>query len=54
MQLFLTEEQAAALLGVDVETVRSYLDAGELTRSRDGISSAEVAAWLLEREREGR
>jgi len=52
--LFFTLEQAAALLGCDVEQVEVSLRHGELTRCRDGIPADQVALLLMQREQEGR
>ena len=50
MTLFVNLEQAAALLGTDVEGVEALLASGELVRGPYGISSADIACLLLERE----
>ena len=47
MTLFLNHEQAADLLGTDVEGVKSLIAQGELNLTPDGISSADVALLIM-------
>ena len=47
MTLFFNHEQAAALLGTDVEGVKLLIRQGELRKTPDGIPADEVALFIL-------
>ena len=48
MTLFFNHEQAADLLGTDVEGVKALIAKGELVLTADGIASADVALLIME------
>ena len=52
MTLFFNYDQAAALLGTDVEGVKELIRQGELRFTPDGIPADEVALFLLEKQAE--